>query len=167
MRFIKPKSFGEKDFDKIKNAYGDMYDILSQDKMAQEEFPELAKAAKSLRLYGFLNVALKNFKAHGLMDEKIYSELSKKLYDKTEKRANEGFKGIEKYILSEEKKKELPKTAAAILIVFGVACIILTGANITANVIGNVSPKNSGILGGLLVLLGLTIFLITKKKHKK
>src|SRR4030042_6274297 len=60
--FFKPDRFGgAKYFEKARNTYSDMYDILSQDELAQTKLPELAKAAESMRMYGFLNPVLKNF----------------------------------------------------------------------------------------------------------
>lgn len=151
-----------------------MYELLAQDKTAQGEFPELVKAAKSMKLYGFLDVALKNFKAHGMMDDKVYKKLSKELYTKTAKDSAEGIKGIEKYIISKEErgnetaKEYAPKVAAWITIALGIIFITTTAKiNITGNSIRNLSSTTSGVIGGGLILFGLLLFLITRKKHKK
>ncbi len=167
--FIKPSKFeGEKYFEKARNAYGDMYDILSQDKAAQQEFPELTRAAKSMKLYGFLDIALKNFKVHGMMDEKTHKKLSNKLYQKTSEESVKGIRGIEDYILSRsEKASGTYKVAASIMVIFGAILVAFAGVNITGNVIGNIPSKTSGIWGGGLILLGSILFLIAKKKHKK
>ncbi|MEK6833447.1 MAG: hypothetical protein AABY32_05345 [Nanoarchaeota archaeon] len=169
--FFKPNKFeGEKYFEKARNAYGDMYDILSQDKVAQEEIPELTKAAKAMKMYGFLDIALKNFKAHGMMDDKMYNMLSKELYKKTTIKSEEGRKGLENYILSKEEreeKKEVPqKIAASIMGLFGIL-LIAFNSRITGAVIGNPEAGLSGFIGVLILFASFGLFLRAGKRNFK
>ncbi|MCX6750394.1 MAG: hypothetical protein NTZ83_02975, partial [Candidatus Pacearchaeota archaeon] len=51
MDFFSPNRFGgAKYFEKARNTYRDMYDMLSQNKEAQMEMPELTKAAKTMKM---------------------------------------------------------------------------------------------------------------------
>jgi hypothetical protein len=175
--FFKPNKFeGEKYFEKALNAYGDMYDILSQDKVAQQEIPELTKAAKSMKMYGFLDTALNIFKAHGMMDEKLYNQLSKELYQKTTVKAHKGMKGIEQYIMSkDEEEKEhnsekaveryltYQKIATGTIGVFGMM-LIITNLRMTGAAVGSLSNLTLGILGMGMAAFALLVFLKNQKK---
>lgn len=168
VEFFKPHKFeGEKYFEKARNAYGDMYDILSQDEIAQKEIPELTKAAKAMRMYGFLDVALKNFKAHGMMDDKMSKMLSQELYKNTAIKSQKGMKGLENYILAKEIKEEenkVPqKVAASIIALFGIT-LIAFNSRITGAVIGNSEASLSGFIGILMIILSLGLFLKFIKK---
>ncbi len=167
VEFFKPNKFeGEKYFEKARNAYGDMYDILSQDKVAQEEIPELTKAAKAMKMYGFLDVALKNFKAHGMMDDKMYKMLSKELYKKTTIKSEEGRKGLENYILSKEMKEEnkVPQKVAASIIGFIGFILVIFNSTITGAVTGGDSQVTIGIVGGFMIFFALLLFFKPLKK---
>jgi len=167
VEFFKPNKFeGEKYFEKARNAYGDMYDILSQDKVAQEEIPELTKAAKAMKMYGFLDVALKNFKAHGMMDDKMYKMLSKELYKKTTIKSEEGRKGLENYILSKEMKEEnkVPQKVAASIIGFIGFILVIFNSTITGAVTGGNSQVTIGIVGGFMIFFALLLFFKPLKK---
>jgi len=171
---FKPHQFeGEKYFEKSRKLYSDMYDILSQDKTAQEEIPELTKAAKAMKMYGYLDVALKSFKAHGMMDDKTYKKLSRTLYENTMTKSEEGKKGLEAYIynLGIEKKKEESqahqKIVASILGFVGIM-IMLFNMNITGAVIGgNTQVKMGGIVGILLVFAAAFLFVNPIKRNFK
>ncbi|HPD81737.1 MAG TPA: hypothetical protein PK357_01415 [Candidatus Pacearchaeota archaeon] len=166
---FKPNKFeGQKYFEKASNAYRDMYDILSQDEVAQQEIPELTKAAKAMKMYGFLDTALNIFKTHGMMDEKLYKQLSQELYQKTTEKAHKGMKGIEEYIMSkdevDEKKEMYQKAAVLIMGIFGVI-LIMTNIRMTGAVIGNISNVTLGIFGMGLAATALLIFLKNQKKE--
>jgi hypothetical protein len=168
---FKPSKFeGQKYFEKASNAYRDMYDILSQDEVAQQEIPELTKAAKAMKMYGFLDTALNIFKTHGMMDEKLYKQLSQELYQKTTEKAHKGMKGIEAYIMSkdkdeiEEKKEMYQKAAVLIMGVFGVI-LIIANIRMTGAVIGSISNVTLGLLGMSLAAAALLIFLKNQKKE--
>lgn len=168
--FFKPNKFeGERYFEKALNAYGDMYDILSQDEVAQQEIPELTKAAKAMKMYGFLDTALNIFKTHGMMDEKLYKQLSQELYQKTTVKAHKGMKGIEQYILSkdenenEEKKEVYQKVASLMIFLFGLT-LVITKIRMTGAAVGTITNLTLGLLGMGLVALALLIFLKSQKK---
>lgn len=173
--FFKPHKFdGEKYFEKAQNAYGDMYDILSQDKVAQQEIPELVEAAKSLKMYGFLDAALATFKTHEMMDDKTYKKLSQELYKTTAIKSQSGMSGIEKYILSqrereaekESAKEKYQKAAAFIIGIFGVIHILFN-AKITGAIIGATENNISGLIGSFMVLISMLLFFgISKKKNR-
>jgi cell division protein FtsI/penicillin-binding protein 2 len=166
INFFKPSKFeGEKYFEKASNAYRDMYDILSQDEVAQQKIPELTKAAESMRMYGFLDTALNIFKTHGMMDDKLYKKLSQELYSKTSMDAQKGMKGIEAYIMSKgnEEKEEYSKAAALILGLFGMI-LIMTNLRMTGAAIGNISNVTLGLLGMGMAAGALLLFLKTQKK---
>jgi hypothetical protein len=168
--FFKPNKFeGTKYFEKARNAYGDMYDILSQDEVAQNEIPELTKAAKAMKMYGFLDVALKSFKAHGMMDDRTYKMLSQELYKKTTIKSEEGRKGLENYILSKEIKEEnsTPKKVAASIIGFFGIMLMIFNLNITGAVIGNDSGITPGIAGIFMIFFALLLFLRPLKRSFK
>jgi len=166
VEFFKPNKFkGEEYFEKARSAYGDMYDILSQDKVAQNEIPELTKAARAMKMYGFLDVALKSFKAHGMMDDKMYKRLSQELYKNTTIKSEKGMRGLEAYILTkEEKGDEMPQKIAASIIGFIGIMLVIFNSTITGSVIGNNSPVTEGIVGGLMILIALLLFFRPLKK---
>jgi hypothetical protein len=169
VEIFKPHKFeGEKYFEKSRNLYSDMYDILSQDKAAQEEIPELTKAAKAMKMYGYLDVALKSFKAHGMMDDKTYKKLSQTLYKNTMTKSEEGKKGLENYILSrehEEKQNEVKQKIAASVLGFAGIMIMLFNLTITGAVIGeNSQVKLGGIIGMILLFIGGFLFVKPLKK---
>jgi hypothetical protein len=165
--FFKPHKFeGEKYFEKARNAYGDMYNILAQDEIAQKEMPDLTKAAQTLRMYGFLDVALKNFKSHGMMDDKKYNMLSQELRKNALIKSEKGIQGLENYILSKKEEPVYQKTAAGIFLVFGIALLALTGVNITGNAVGNITPATSGLISVVLILISLSLFFMFRKHSK-
>jgi hypothetical protein len=172
--FFKPNKFeGTEYFQKATNAYSDMYDILSQDEVAQKSIPELVKAAKAMKMYGFLDVALKNFKAHKVMDDKTYKMLSKDLYDTTNMRLKKGVKGLEAHILKEkeelekeEKEKEAQKIAASVIGFLGVLLIIFN-MRITGAVIGGDSVITGGIVGVFMLLFSLLLYFRPLKRTFK
>lgn len=174
VEFFKPNKFeGGKYFEKARSAYGDMYDILSQDEVAQSEIPELAKAAKAMKMYGFLDIALKNFKAHGMIDDKMYKTLSQELYKKTAIKSEEGRKGLENYILSkdvkeekEEENKAVVNMAASIIGFFGIMLMVFN-LTITGNVIGGDSSITSGIVGVFMIFFALLLFVRPLKRSFK
>jgi len=172
VEFFKPNKFeGGKYFEKARSAYGDMYDILSQNEVAQSEIPELAKAAKAMKMYGFLDIALKNFKAHGMMDDKMYKTLSQELYKKTVIKSEEGRKGLENYILSkdvkeEEKEKVVKNIAASIIGFFGIMLMVFN-LTITGNVIGGDPRITSGIVGVFMIFFALLLFIRPLKRSFK
>jgi len=171
VEFFKPNKFeGQEYFKKARKAYGDMYDILSQDEVAQNEIPELTKAAKAMKMYGFLDIALKNFKAHGMMDDKMYKTLSQELYKNTAIKSASGMKGLEDYILSkdikEKKEKVVQNVAASIIGFFGIMLMIFN-LTITGNVIGGDSRITSGIVGVFMIFFALLLFLRPLKRSFK
>lgn len=173
VNFFKPSKFeGVKYFEKARNAYGDMYDILSQDEIAQKEIPALTKAAKAMRMYGFLDVTLKNFKTHGMMDDKLYKMLYQTLYKKTALKAEKGKRGLEEYILKEEeeekeKKEEVAKKVAASIIGFAGIMLMLLNLKITGAVIGGDSQITSGIVGVFMIFFALLLFFRPLKRSFK
>lgn len=169
--FFRPNKFeGEKYFEKARNAYGDMYDILSQDKVAQEEIPELTRAAKAMRMYGFLDVALKSFKAHRMMDDKLYKTLSQELYKKTVIKSEKGKKGLENYILKKEEKEEkeeaVKKIAASIIGFFGIMLMVFN-LTVTGAVIGSNSQITIGTFGMFMIFFALLLFFRPLKRSFK
>lgn len=174
VEFFKPNKFeGQEYFKKARKAYGDMYDILSQDEVAQNEIPELTKAAKAMKMYGFLDIALKNFKAHGMMDDKMYKTLSQELYKNTAIKSASGMKGLENYILSkdvkeekEEKEKVVQMRAASIIGFFGIMLMVFN-LTITGNVIGGDSSITSGIVGVFMIFFALLLFIRPLKRSFK
>jgi hypothetical protein len=172
--FLRPHKFkGEKYFEKASNAYSDMYDILSQDKVAQKELPELTKAAQTLRMYSFLDVALKNFKVHGLKDDKWYKKWSKELHMDTLESSEKGMKNLETYISSQKEKNlenyATQKAAAGILAFFGAGLILGTSQGITGNAVKypEVFSGIGSLIGGGILILGLILFLMIKRKERK
>lgn len=168
--FFKPNKYeGVKYFEKARNAYGDMYDILSQDKIAQEEMPELVKAAKAMKMYGFLDVALKSFKAHKMIDDKTYKMLSQELYRKTTIKSEEGRKGLESYIMEKEIKKENkePQKVAASIIGFAGVLLMLFNLKITGAVIGGNSNITIGTAGVFMIFFALLLFFRPLKRSFK
>lgn len=169
--FFKPNKFeGEKYFEKASNAYRDMYDILSQNEVAQQEIPELTKAAKAMKMYGFLDTALNIFKTHGMMDEKLYKQLSKELYQKTTIKAHKGMKGIEQYIMSKDEGEEAverqlayQKVAAGVIGFLGMI-LIITNLRMTGAVVGGILQLTLGLLGIGMAAFSLLIFLKSQKK---
>jgi hypothetical protein len=126
-----------------------------------------------MKMYGYLDVALKSFKAHGMMDDKTYKKLSRTLYENTMTKSEEGKKGLEAYIynLGIEKKKEESqahqKIAASILGFVGIM-IMLFNMNITGAVIGgNTQVKMGGIVGILLVFAAAFLFVNPIKRNFK
>jgi hypothetical protein len=168
--FFKPNKFeGTKYFEKARNAYSDMYDILSQDEMAAREMPELVKAAKAMKMYGFLDVALKSFKAHDMMDDKTYKMLSQELYRKTTVKSEEGRKGLENYIMEKDIKKENrePEKAVASIIGFAGILLVLFNLRITGAVIGGDNPVTMGIAGVFMLLFALLLYFRPLKRTFK
>jgi len=169
VEIFKPNKFeAQKYFEKSKNLYGEMYDILSQDEVAQNEIPELTKAAKAMKMYGFLDVALKSFKAHGMMDDKLYKSLSKTLYETTAVKAAEGKKGLENYIISgkEEGKQTAQKVAASIIGFLGIM-IMIFNVNITGAAIGESSKATISSIGAFMIFFALLLFFRPLKKALK
>ena len=166
------KSKGIEYFEKARNAYADMYDILAQNEIAQEKIPELTKATESMKMYGFLDVALKNFKAHGVIDDKRYKELSKSVYETAVTRTKKGIKGLEDHILKEKQELEIEeketgkKVAAAILGFIG-TFLILSNLSMTGAVIGGDSTITTGIIGIFMIFFALLIYLRPLKKSFK
>jgi hypothetical protein len=162
---------GEKYFEKARNAYGDMYDILSQDKLAQNKFPELVKAAEAMKMYGFLDIALKNFKAHGMMDDKTYKMLSKELHKNTVMKSQKGVKGLESYVLSQAEKEEkedktVTKVAASIVGFAGVM-LMLSNLTMTGAVIGGNTTITAGAIGLFMIFLSFLLFFRPLKRSFK
>lgn len=176
VEFFKPNKFGgAKYFEKVRNAYGDMYDILSQDEIAQQKIPELAKAAETLRMYGFLDTTLKNLKAHGVMDEKEFRRLQGMNYENAVIRAEKGKKGVGRYIekekeeleKEEQEESDLEKKIAAFIIGLVGFAFVLLNLNITGAVIGENSTITMGIVGIFLIFFALMLFLRPLKKSFK
>lgn len=177
--FFNPNRLGgDKYFEKAHSAYSDMYDILVQDKHAQNKFPELVKAAEAMKLYGFLNVALRAFKANGMMDDNLYNKLYKELRKGTITESQEGAESIQNYILGMKKKEEenvkeggleekvAYKQASAIIGFLGILLIIFN-LNITGNVIGGNSTVTLGIMGLFMIFFALLLLLRPLKKSFK
>lgn len=176
VRLFKPHKFdGETYLEKATSAYGDIYERLSKSKLAQEELPDMMDATKSLAMYGFLDEALASFKVHGVMDDKMYKELSKANAETSAFRAYRGMKGIEKYIKNEREKEEklinesYQKAVAIFFLLFGVILLLVTGVNlthITGNAIGTVSPATSGIISIILIFVSLLLFFLFRRHSK-
>jgi predicted RND superfamily exporter protein len=172
-----PNKFeGLKDFEKARNAYGDLYDVLSQDREAQEEIPELTKAARTLKMYGYLDFALKNFKSHGMMDNKEYNILSQDLYSTTVIRSQKGKKSLEDKIRKdkeelekekEEKEKQTVQKIAASIIGFVGIVLIISNLNITGAVIGESSKTTISTIGAFMIFFALLLFFRPLKKALK
>jgi len=169
VEIFKPHKFeGEKYFEKARNLYGDMYDILSQNEVAQQEIPELTKAAKAMKMYGFLDVALKSFKAHDMMDDKTYKTLSKNLYETTAIKAAEGRKGLENYIIAgkESSEKQNAQKVAASIIAFVGALLMIFDLNMTGAVIGGGNSSITiGTIGVFMIFFALLLFFRPLKKN--
>jgi len=174
--FFKPgKKFeGAEYFQKANNAYKDIYDMLAQDKVAQEQLPELTQAAQTLKMYGILDNTLKNLKAHGMRGKEWYGQFSKYLHENTALEAESGIKSLENYIINkkinqenqQEEMKQYKKIAAGLFLIFGLSFLTLTGANLTGNAIGNVSPATSGIFSVILIAISLILFFISRRHSK-
>jgi hypothetical protein len=175
--FFNPNRIGGvKYFEKARNAYSDMYDLLSQNKLAQGKFPELVEAAQAMKIYGFLDPAIKNAKAHGIMNEEIYRKLARELQKNTVHKSQRGMKGLESFILSEaekrkkeeeEEKKENVKKIAASIIGFAGLLIMLFNLNITGAAIGTDSTITIGIVGIFMVVFALLLFFRPLKRSFK
>ncbi len=174
---FKPRKFeGEKYFERAREAYGIMHDLLMQNEVAQKEIPELVDAAKKLKMYGFLNPALKNFRFHKLIDEETYKTLFEKLHEQTAISSEKGIRGIEKYISSKKKKdieenkeqlNSVPyKIATFILLAIGASLIFISRKNFTGFVIGDLSYKTSGLIGMGLTLVAIILFFIITRNSK-
>jgi hypothetical protein len=157
---------GEKYFEKARNAYEDMHHILSENKFAQGKMPELVKAAEAMRMYGVLDVALKNFRAHGVMDDKTYKMLSKELQENTKAQSQKGVKGLESYILS-QKEEKVPVDIAASIIGFAGILLLLFNLRITGAVIGGDSQITGGIVGVFMLIFALLLFFRPLKRSFK
>lgn len=176
VRLFKPHKFdGEKYLEKATSAYGDIYERLSKNKLAQEELPDIMDATKSLAMHGFLDEALASFKVHGVIDDKMYKELSKANAETNAFRAYRGMKGVENYIRGEREKEEklisesYQKATAGIFLIFGIALLAVTGinvTNITGNAIGTVSPSTSGIISIILIFVSLLLFFLFRRHSK-
>jgi hypothetical protein len=177
VNFFKPDKYGGvKYFEKALDTYKDMYDILSQNEEAQKEIPELTKAAKAMKMYGFLDATLNNFKAHGMMDDNKYKELFRDVYETTTIRSKKGMKGLEGYIKEQkadlEKEEEAEKKAAPEKIVAGILggigmIFMLLNIDITGAVIGEKSTVSIGIVGVLMIFFALLLFFRPLKKSFK
>jgi hypothetical protein len=174
VNFFKPNKFeGTEYFEKATNAYSDMYDILSQNELAQKKLPKLAKAAEAMKMYGFLDVALKNFKAHGMMNDKEYKMLSQIHYQNTAIRAEKGKKSLESYIIKEkedlekEEKEKTAQTVAASIIGFIGVLLVLFNLRITGAVIGGDNPVTIGIVGVFMLLFSLLLYFRPLKRTFK
>ncbi len=170
--FFKPDKFeGLEDFEKARNAYGNLYDVLSQDKEAQEEIPELTKAAKTLRMYGYLDFALKNFKSHGMMDNKEYKILSRDLYSTAVIRSHKGKKSLEDKIRKDkeelEKEKQTVQKIVASIIGFVGIMIIIFNLNITGAVVGENSKATISTIGAFMIFFALLLFFRPLKRSFK
>ncbi len=166
--FFKPSKFeGTKYFEKASNAYSDMYDILSQNEFAQSELPELVDAAKSMKMYGFLETALKNFKAHGMMDDKTYKMLSKELHEKTAIKSEQGKRGLEEYILRKEEKEEPAYKVAASIIGFLGLMLMIFNLRITGAAIGEDATVTMGAFGVFMIFFALLLFTRPLKRNFK
>ena len=176
--FFKPDKFeGAKYFRNATEAYGMMSDILSQNEVAQKEIPALTKAAKSLKMYGFLKDALVNFKEGGLRDDQWYKKFSYELDKGTAMKAEKGIKGLEDYILTLSEKEESSKekspekntaykVTAGLALILGLALIVLARVNLTGNVVGNISYKTSGIIGIVLTIIAIILFFLIHRYSK-
>ncbi len=158
--FHRTKFDGEKYFDKTMEAFEDFYALFKSGDYAKR-MPELSKSVETLHDMKFLNPAVDVLKIHGLIDDKKYKFLKTNIYNKIGQESAKLSTDVEKYIIP-----EAYKVAASIMIVFGITFLALTGVNMTGNLIGNMPAKVSGLWGGGFILLGLLLFLITKKKHK-
>jgi hypothetical protein len=121
-----------------------------------------------------LDVALKSFKAHGMMDDKLYKSLAQELYKKTSINSEAGRKELESYILKDEeteKKKEdkekVVQNMAASIIGFAGVLLMLFNLRITGAVIGGDSPVTAGIVGVFMILFALLLFFRPLKRTFK
>ena len=179
--FLNPNRVGGIEyFRKSQEAFEDLQAILSQSKVAQKQMPKLTEATHTLYMYGYLNAALKTLKAHGIMDDRLYKELSKLNFDTTTSRAQKGVKGLETYIRSEakkekqeeetakEKESDLEHKVAASIIGLAGFLLIFFNLRVTGAVIGGDSFVTGGIIGIFLIFFALLLFFRPlKRKFKK
>jgi len=157
--FARRKLAGEKYLDNIVTSFQDLYSLLKSGEYAQR-MPEVAEAVTTVYDMGFLDPAVDVLKHYGLIDERKYNTLKKSIREKTKEGTEGVVSGIEKYATYQ-------KVAASIFGILGVLILIVSGAGITGNVIGNLSNSTTGIVGGFLILVSLILFFKGKRKKKK
>lgn len=145
---------GEDYLDKVTGAFSDIYELLKSGDYAQR-MPEVYEAVTTVYDMGFFDVAVDVLAHYKLIDKKRYSMLKNSIRRKSKKGVEEARKGIVKYATAQ-------KAAASILAIFGAGLLVLSGINITGNVIGSSFNNSTGIFSGLLFLIAS--FLLFRKK---
>lgn len=156
---FKPKFEGEKYMDKTMEAFNDLYTLFKSGDYARR-MPELTESIETLYDFRFLNPAVDLLKEYGMINERKYNFLKKKIYSQAKEAPKKIVEGIEKYVVPQ-------KVAASILGIFGIA-LIAVSSKITGAVVG-VSNETISCIVGVCMIIGslLLIFKLSKKKIKK
>lgn len=139
----------ERNLEKVLSAFDDLY-VLAKENKIQDEMPEVARAAKTLKYFNFIYPTMKKFREKGIMDRKEYKEIVRAMNKRVTGEYNVFKQGLNAYISPQ-------KAAAAIFLIFGIMLFILSELRITGAAIG-VSDPLAGIFGILLVLISSVLF---------
>jgi len=159
---------GDKYLDNVVGAFRDVYGLLKTGDYAQR-MPELAYAVATIYDLGFLNAAVDVLAQQGLIDERRYRVIKKAVKEKTKVAASAATVAMEKYATQQQaqaknqQQTQAKKIAASILAVLGAGLLVVSGVNITGNVIGSSFNNFSGMLTGLLFLFAAFLIFIKKK----
>jgi hypothetical protein len=169
-RLLHPYSGGAKRLNNTLKVFNDMYTLLMSNKGEYAKImPELTEKAVYMKRMNFLAPALDLMSHYGWIDKREEDRLYKEAIKKSTE-SIVGFKqDIKNYIIPQEKEKVLEsyqKISAGLFLIFGLSLLFLTGVNLTGNVIGNVSPRTSGLISGVLIFISLLMFFIFRRRSK-
>lgn len=146
---------GEKYFDQVTSAFGDVYTLMKSGDHSKR-MPELAQSAGTLYDMGFLDNALEVLYTRGLINEGDYDTVKTSIRDRTKYESEKAGKLIGKYAMAQQAQK----AAAGLLGIIGIGLIISTQQGITGNIIKNsLGNIGTGILGIVSLIISLVLFL--------
>ncbi len=136
---------GEKYLDDVMGSFRELYSLFKSGDYA-ERMPELASAVATVYDMGFTDAAVNILYENGLMNKGKYKAFKRAIRERTKQGVKTTEEVLTKYFMPE-------KVAAGIFGIVGVGILVLSGANITGNVIGSQLNNSLGILSGVLLLI--------------
>lgn len=144
----------EKYLDKVIGAFKDLYLLISTGNYA-DKMPELTEAATTIYRLDFFDSAMDILNSRGVMSNRKYKLIKKKIRETIESTAEPVLKNPENYF---------QQATAAILGGLGLL-LFFASSTITGGVIGSMENNEIRLIGAVLFFIALFIlFLIVKKK---